>query len=175
MLSTAPLGIVGPGGIGKTTLALKVLHDARVRQRFGRQRFFLTCEGASDADEVLGQLAIKLDVQRSQNVALWSTVLDELRSRQRVFLVLDNFESIWSPTNQELREAAEIFLAQLAVLDEITIVVTTRGNLLPENFTWANVDTAELDTLSSTAARLTFTDLSYLEPHVLGSERRLMR
>jgi len=93
-----------------------------------------------------------------------------LRSRQRVLLLLDNFESIWSPTDDELREASEVFLAQLAVLDEVTLLVTTRGNTLPENFTWANVDTAELDTLSSTAARLTFTDLSDLEPHVLESE-----
>jgi len=167
---TAPIGIVGPGGIGKTTLALKVLHDPRVKQCFGRQRFFLTCEGANSVDEVLAQLASKLEIQRSHDVPLWPALLDNLRSRQRVLVLLDNFESIWSPTNDELREASEVFLAQLAVLDELTLLVTTRGNLLHESFTWANVDTAELETLSSNAARLTFTDLSYLEPHVLESE-----
>ena len=167
---SAPLGIVGPGGIGKTTLALKVLHDPRIRSRFAKQRFFVSCEGATGSDDVLGQLALKLDVQRSADTPLWSAVLANLRARQSTFLVIDNFETIWSPTNKSLRDEAEIFLAQLVVLDELTLVVTTRGNTLPEMFDWANADTAELDTLSSTAARQTFTDLSYLEPDVLSSE-----
>ena len=167
--STAPIGIVGPGGIGKTTLALNVLHDSRVKQHFGRQRLFLTCEGANGVDDILFNLASKLGVEKSQDAPLWPAVLDNLRSRQRILLLVDNFESIWSPIDHELREASEVFLAQLAVLDEVTLLVTTRGNILPESFTWANMNTAELDTLSSTAARMTFTDLSDLEPHVLES------
>ena len=169
--SGAPLGIVGPGGIGKTTLALKVLHDDRVRAHFGRQRFFITCEGANGPEEVLFQLATKLGIRPSQNMYLWSAVLDELHSRQRTLLVLDNFETIWSPTNEVTREASEIFLAQLVVNDELTVIVTTRGNTLPESFTWSNIKTAELDTLSSTAALQTFEDLSYIEPAILEANR----
>jgi len=138
--------------------------------RFGKDRYFVSCDGASSPNEVLAQFALKLGVQRSRDASLWSVVIDDVRSRQRVFLVLDNFETIWSPTDQVLRDEAEIFLAQLVVLDELTLLVTTRGNYLPSDFTWANVDTAELDTLSSTAARHTFEDLSYIEPDILGSE-----
>ena len=168
--STAPLGIIGPGGIGKTTLAMKVLHEPRVKQLFGRERFFLTCESANTPEEVLSQLASKLEVQISHDKPLWTAVLDSLRSRKRILLLLDNFESIWSTTNEELRKASEAFLAQLTVLDEVTLLVTTRGNILPEAFTWANSDTAELDTLSSTAAHQTFNDLTCLKPHILAAE-----
>lgn len=170
MPNTAPLGIIGPGGIGKTNLTLKVLHDSQVRAHFAKERFFVSCEGSSSTDKVLGQLAIKLSIQRLQNVPLWPTVIENLRTRQRILIVLDNFEFIWSSTNDILREESEVVLAQLAVLDELTLIVTTRGNLLPEAFTWGNFSTTELDTLSSTAAPLTFNDLSCTRPGVLISE-----
>jgi len=166
----APLGIVGPGGIGKTALALRVLHDTRLQARFAKERFFISCERATSPDDVLAQLALKLGVKPSQNASLWPSVLNNLRSRERIFLVIDNFETIWSPMNEFLREESEVFLAQLAVLDEVTILVTTRGNTLPEIFEWANRDTAEIDTLSSTAARQTFEDLSFLDPELLASQ-----
>jgi len=166
----APIGIVGPGGIGKTTLALKVLHHPRVREYYGEDRLFVSCEGAASSDEVLTKLACKLGIQRNEHAPLWPAVVNAIRSRQRILVLLDNFESIWSPTDDALREAAEAFLAQLAVLDELTLLVTTRGNRLPNNLTWANAETAELDTLSSTAARQTFTDLACLKSQVLESE-----
>lgn len=167
---TAPLAIMGAGGIGKTTLALKVLHDSRVRSHFSKNRFFVSCDGASGTDAVLGQLSLKLDVQKSKDESLWSAIIDNIRSRQRTCLVLDNFESIWSPKDASSRDEAEVFLTQLAVLEELTLIVTMRGNHLPESFDWANASTAELDTLSSTAARQTFNDLSCIEPNLLSAE-----
>ena len=102
-------------------------------------------------------------MQRLKNTPLLQTVTDHLISRQCILLVLDHIESIPSP----IPEAAVTFLSQLAVLDEVTILITTCGNHLPESFTWANATTAELDTLSLTAARRTFADLSSLEPSLL--------
>jgi len=118
--------------------------------------------------KVLHLLAVKLGVNRSGD-KVFKQVLDGLQARRHALVVLDNFESIWSPKDSKLAEEAEIFLAQLAAVDELTLIITTRGNTLPEYVGWTNTDSAELDTLSSTAARLTFEDLSMLPPETLSA------
>ena len=45
--------ICGTGGIGKTTLALNVLHHANLDERFGDRRFFVPCENISTVDALV--------------------------------------------------------------------------------------------------------------------------
>ena len=39
-----PIALIGVGGIGKTSIALTVLHHGRVRDRFGIHRHFVRCD-----------------------------------------------------------------------------------------------------------------------------------
>src|SRR3978361_642499 len=59
----AHVAILGCGGIGKTTLALTVLHDEQVIAKYGSEcRYFVSCEGVTASNELLFELANALGI-----------------------------------------------------------------------------------------------------------------
>ena len=76
----ARIAITGAGGIGKTTVALAILHDARVPERFDRRRYFVSCEGMIDADGVIRRLARVLSLRVDGD--LWSAIVQHLKQHQ---------------------------------------------------------------------------------------------
>ena len=103
----ARIVITGAGGIGKTTVALALLHDTRVQERFDRRRHFVSCEGMIDADGVSRRLARVLSLRVDGD--LWSAVVEHLKQHE-TFLVIDNLETIWITDNASVRSATEVML-----------------------------------------------------------------
>lgn len=96
--------ITGPGGVGKTSLALQVAHD--LQDAFIDGVFFISLAAISDSTLIIPTIAHTLGVIESPNRLLLDSLKEFLRDRQAL-LLLDNFEQIMSaaPLLSELLSA----------------------------------------------------------------------
>ncbi|XXY18107.1 tetratricopeptide repeat protein [Sorangium sp. So ce216] len=122
--------LLGPAGIGKSTVSLAVLHQPGIVAHFGERRFFVPLDAAPDAEAAAVALAGALRVASGADV--WQRALSSLAAGPAV-LVLDNLETPWDGEDQAGTEA---LLAELAALPELALVVSLRGAGRPGRVAW---------------------------------------
>ncbi len=109
------LTLVGPGGIGKTRLALQVA--AELADRFADGVFFVPLVSATDPGQVIAAIAQAVGVKEAHGQPLSETLAGYLSSRQ-LLLLLDNFEQVV--------EAAPVVADLLATAPRLKVLVTSR-------------------------------------------------
>src|SRR5438093_1561516 len=85
------LTLTGPGGIGKTRLALRAAADEV--DRFDDGTFFVDLSAARDGASVLAAIVRAIGLSDTRDESLFDELTRQLRD-QRVLLVLDNFEQV---------------------------------------------------------------------------------
>ncbi|HJS18615.1 MAG TPA: LuxR C-terminal-related transcriptional regulator [Anaerolineales bacterium] len=119
MVSTSRLvTLTGPGGVGKTRLALQIggqLHD-----KLADGVYLVSLGAISDSTLIIPTIAQTLGVSESPDRLLFDSLKDFLRDRQRL-LVLDNFEQVIS--------AAPLLTELLSACAELKVLVTSREAL----------------------------------------------
>ncbi len=119
--------LLGPGGVGKTTLASCVLYDERVVERFER-RLLVACEGTSSLNLLMVELANALRIPPEQRDSeLYNRILHKI-SAQPTLICLDNFETPWEGLE---RRDVESLLVQLASIPNLGLLITVRGTQRP--------------------------------------------
>ena len=122
--------LLGPGGMGKTSLSLAIVGEDLVQAKFQEgHRVWVPCLEATSASLFLQVLYTSLRVQR-QTDSVMSDILYELKlSKEPYLLLLDNFETPWNTTDGQ--KQVEDALYNLNQLSHVSILVTMRGSRSP--------------------------------------------
>ncbi|TFK37270.1 P-loop containing nucleoside triphosphate hydrolase protein [Crucibulum laeve] len=155
--TAARIVVLGPGGIGKTSLALSVLHDHSIVDIFGTRRYFISCDAAITADSLVSTIAKYFNLE--EKLKLSNAIIGYLnRSKEPALMILDNFETPWEIP--EHRSKVENFLALLANISSLSIVLTMRGIERPGNIRWTRPFLAPLEPLADDATEEIFRDIT---------------
>jgi len=110
--------LTGPGGVGKTRVALEVAQ--RLSPSYGGGAAFIDLSAVRNADQVAGAIARALGIREYGNRPASDLLLDALGDSHRL-LVLDNFEQVI--------EAAPVVGALLTAAPRMQILITSRESL----------------------------------------------
>ena len=145
---------MGSGGMGKTSVSLAVIHDSRIVDVFGDNRYWIPCDKAHTITLLLEHLARMLAVS-VESGNLLDGIMSHLKGNSvpRIFL-LDNFETLWD--SAETKDSSEDILSSLGSVSNNTILLTMRGSVLPLGVPWTKLPRPEIDRLSLNASRNTF-------------------
>lgn len=140
------VALFGPVGVGKTFLALDLLHHDRTKAKFGENRYFMPCGNLTNS---LESFLERLSDTIGTNVA-------QLQSSRPLIILLDGADSILDPLAPGSKDISTT-IEEIGNYEHVCLLTTSRINPDIEGFHWF-----EIPTLPEDGARDAFYTLSNL-------------
>jgi tetratricopeptide (TPR) repeat protein len=160
------IAVLGPGGIGKTSLALSLMHHESVVRKFEQRRYFIACDVIEKVDALNERFGVILGLNEKKPLHDLRRLLEELH--QPILITLDNFETPWE--DKDNRAAIEGFLSDLTSIPLISVIITLRGAERPAGVAWTRPFLPPVAPLDLEAAIEVFTsiaDTATDDPHMI--------
>ncbi|KAJ7038923.1 hypothetical protein C8F04DRAFT_997489 [Mycena alexandri] len=152
---SARIAILGPGGIGKTSLATAALHHPDIIARY-EHRFFVACDSTATSIDMAALIGAHIGIKPGED--LTKPVVQYLSGKPTALLILDNLETAWEPLVS--RSGIEELLARLTDINNLALIITMRGAERPAKVHWTHPFLQPLEPLSLEAARQMFIDIA---------------
>ncbi|KAJ7095552.1 hypothetical protein C8R44DRAFT_989482 [Mycena epipterygia] len=124
--------ILGPGGIGKTSLAAAALHQPDVLAKYSC-RYFVPCHSSATCADLLSNIASHVGLEDGSN--LGKKIARHFSHSPASLLVLDNFETAWEAATSH--SEVETFLSLLTDIPQLALLITMRGAERPAKVKWS--------------------------------------
>ncbi|KAJ7036165.1 P-loop containing nucleoside triphosphate hydrolase protein, partial [Mycena alexandri] len=155
MIGQARIAILGPGGVGKTALALAAMHHPRVSAAY-EHIYFISCQSCSTCSDLIAKVASYLGLGEKGSP---KSVLQHLSYQPTpVLFLFDNLETTWE--NNHRRAEVEEFLSRLTEVPKLSLMITMRGAERPAKVQWSRPFIPPLAPFDGSAALQTFHEIA---------------